>query len=271
MKDIIKQIAEKQIDSLPLIRNYTCTLIKNYSDYKVHGTGVFVKIANMYLLVSAAHVFDDFDELFIPLENGETLIKPGGRIIVNNPITSRIKDNLDIGIVILDEVTVKDIIKSYYFVNENDLEINHKGTYINNYIVFGYPSSWSKKSLSRNSFHSRPFINFTRCVKSIEYSNLNRQEILNIIVEYNRQETINFKSKKFSFGPDLFGISGCGLWYLDPKNYNKKSNPKLLGIMTDWPISNRKRLIATRIDVVTEILRKIESVNFPESHLFSFG
>lgn len=77
MKNIIKQIAEKQIDSLSIIRNHTCILIKNYSDYKVHGTGVFVKIQNLYLLISAAHVFDDFHELFIPLGNGEILLKPG--------------------------------------------------------------------------------------------------------------------------------------------------------------------------------------------------
>lgn len=81
MKNIIKQIAEKQIESLSIIRNHTCILIKNYSDYKVHGTGVFVKIQNLYLLISAAHVFDDFHELFIPLENGETLLKPGGKLI----------------------------------------------------------------------------------------------------------------------------------------------------------------------------------------------
>ena len=40
--------------------------------------------------------------------------------------------------------------------------------------------------------------------------------------------------------------------------------------MTDWPISNRRRLISTRIDAITELLRKSESLNFPESNLFSF-
>lgn len=270
MKNIIKQIAEKQIESLSIIRNHTCILIKNYSDYKVHGTGVFVKIQNLYLLISAAHVFDDFHELFIPLGNGETLLKPGGKLIINNSKVSRSNDDLDIGILILDDISVKDLIQSYDFVIESNLVINHDITYLHNYIVFGYPSSWSKKSFSRSSFHSRPFINFTKCVDLAEYPELKRNEVLNIIVEYNRQETVNFKSKKFSFGPNLFGISGCGLWYLDPQNYEENANPKLLGIMTDWPISNRRRLISTRIDAITELLRKSESLNFPESNLFSF-
>lgn len=270
MKNIIKQIAERQIESLSIIRNYTCTLIKNFGNYKVHGTGIFIKIQNLYLLVSAAHVFDDFHELFIPLGSGETLLKPGGKLIINNSKVARSKDDLDIGILILDDISVKDLIQSYDFVMEGNLATNHNITYLHNYIVFGYPSSWSKKSITRNSFHSRPFINFTKCVDLIEYPQLKRNEVLNIIVEYNRQETVNFKSKKFSFGPDLFGISGCGLWYLDPRNYKEKANPKLVGIMTDWPITNRKRLISTRIDAITEILRKSESLNFPESNLFSF-
>ncbi|MCA6067844.1 hypothetical protein JI747_011685 [Chryseobacterium sp. RG1] len=269
MKNILNQIAQRQIDSLSIIRNHTCVLIKNYYNYKVHGTGVFIKIGNLHLLVSAAHVFDDFHELFIPINNGETLIKPGGRIIVNNPKSSRDKDELDIGIVILDALTIKDLKKDYNFVNENNLEINHKNNYFRNYIIWGYPSSWSKKSISRNSFHSRPFIHFTKCADVSEYKKFNRYEFLNLIVNYDRQNVLNFKSRNFSFGPDLFGISGCGLWYLNPEDYNKNANPKLVGIMTDWTISNKNNLIATRIDAITEFLRKNEGVNFPESNLFS--
>ncbi|MDQ1161548.1 hypothetical protein QE422_001916 [Chryseobacterium sp. SORGH_AS 447] len=269
MKSISEQIAKRQIDSLPLIQNYTCILIRNSSNYKVHGTGVFIKIGHLHLLISAAHVFDDFNELFIPLDNGENLMKPGGRIIVNNPKSSRDNDELDIGIVILDEVTINEIIRTYNFLDENSLLINHRNNYSYNYIIWGYPSSWSKRSISKKSFHSRPFIHFTKCANPIEYQRLNRYKFLNLIVNYDRQNILNFKSKKFSYGPDLFGISGCGLWYINPEDYNENANPKLVGIMTDWPISNRRKLIATRIDAVTEFLRKNENINFPESYLFS--
>ena len=169
---------------------------------------------------------------------------------------------------ILDDLTIKDLEKDYNFVNENDLDINHKNSYFCNYIIWGYPSSWSKKSLSRNSFHSQPFIHFTKCV-DVEYRKFDRYEFLNLIVNYDRQNVLNFKSKSFSYGPDLFGISGCGLWYLNPEAYNKSANPKLAGIMTDWSIFNRNYLVATRVDAITEILRKNEGVDFPESDLFS--
>ena len=53
-------------------------------------------------------------------------------------------------------------------------------------------------------------------------------------------------------------------------DFEQKANPKLIGIMTDWSISNRERLFATRIDAVTEMLRKEQYIDFPESNLFSF-
>jgi len=138
MESIVQQIVSRQLESIPLIANYTCTLLKNLSNYKLHGTGVFIKIGNLHLLVSAAHVFDDFNELFIPIDNGKTLIRPGGN------------------------------------------------------------------------------------------------------------------------------------WYVSPYDYEKEAKPKLVGIMTDWSIKNRKIIIATRIDTVTEILRIKKYINFPESELFSF-
>lgn len=264
----MREIAEKYINSLPQIRNFTCTLFKNIDSYKQHGTGVFIKIGTKYFLFSAAHVFDDFEELFIPIEQGKTLIKPGGNIIKNNPKNDRNSDELDVAILILDNQSVKDLSIDYSFLESSNIEINHSSIDFMSYIVFGYPSSWSKKSYSRNSFHSIPFIGITKCVSLNEYKKLKRNEYLNLIVEYDRQNTPNLKSKSISYGPDLFGISGCGLWYSN--NFDLKSEPKLIGIMNEWSISNRNRLIATRIDAYTEILRKEGIIDFQETELFGF-
>lgn len=264
----MKDIAEKYINSLPIIRNFTCTFFKNIDSYKQNGSGVFVKIGTTYFLFSAAHVFDEFEQLFIPINEGKILIKPGGRIIKNNPKKERKSDELDLAILILDSQSVDDLSIDYSFLECSNLEINHStGEYLS-YIVFGYPSSWSKKSVSRNSFHSIPFFTFTNCVNLKEYEILKRNEYLNIIVEYDRQNIPNLKSKSISYSPDLFGISGCGLWYINP--FNLKDEPKLVGIMNEWSITNRNRLIATRIDAYTEILRKNGIIDFPASTLFEF-
>lgn len=264
----MKEIAEKYLNSLPKINSFTCRLLKNMDYYKQHGTGVFVKIGLKYFLFSAAHVFDDFEKLFIPIEKGKTLIKPGGHIIKNNPKTDRKSDELDVAILMLDNQSVKDLSTDYSFLESSNIMINHSSVDFMSYIVFGYPSSWSKKSQSRNSFHSIPFIGITKCVNLNEYKRLKINEYLNLIVEYDRQNTPNLKSKSISYGPNLFGISGCGLWYIN--NFDLKIEPKLIGIMNEWSISNRNRLISTRIDAYTEILRKKGLIDFQESELFGF-
>ncbi|WP_312820731.1 hypothetical protein [Kaistella carnis] len=263
-----KDIAEKQIGDLKKIKDFTCTLFKIESPYKQHGTGVFVNIKEKYFLFTAAHVLDDIEKLFIPTQNGKILIKPGGRILKNNAKESRENDELDLGIMILDEMTKNDLINEYSFVNEKQLELNHNPIDFHCYAIFGYPSSWSNKSLSRNSFHSIPFFTFTKCATKNTYQKLNRSDELNLIVHYDRKNTPNLKSKTMSFGPDLFGISGCGLWFLNPNNL--ESEPKLIGIMNEWSKTNRTLLIATRIDAYTEILRNKGEITFQETNLFSF-
>lgn len=264
----MKEFAEKYLHSIQEISNYTCTLFKDLDFYKQHGTGVFVKIGTKHFLFSAAHVFDDFEKLFIPIEQGKTLLKPGGKIIINKPKKNRKDDELDVGILILDDLSVKQLSIDYSFAESSNIEINHSSSDSTNYIIFGYPSTWSKKSHSRNSFHTVPFFNITKSVSLKEYEKLNRNECLNLVVEYDRKNTPNLKSKTISYGPDLFGISGCGLWYINLLDL--KSCPKLIGIMNEWSISNRNRLISTRIDAYTEILRKGGTIEFQESEKFGF-
>lgn len=264
----MKRIGEKFLNCLPKIRSYTCTLLIDMGSYKQHGTGVFVKIGMKYFLFSAAHVFDDFEKLFIPIGEGKTLIKPGGHIIKNNPKGDRKCDELDVAILILDNQSVKGLSADYSFLESSNIMINHSSVDFMSYIVFGYPSTWSKKSQTRNSFHSIPFIGITKCVNLNEYKSLKIKEYLNLIVEYDRQNTPNLKSRSISYGPDLFGISGGGLWYINI--FDMEIEPKLIGIMNEWSISNRNRLISTRIDAYTEILRKKGLIDFEESELFGF-
>lgn len=262
----IEDIIQKQLESIPEIRSYTCNLLKNRSNYKQHGTGVFVKIESKYFLFTAAHVLDDIDDIFIPLNKGAYLLKPGGKIIKNDPNTSRENDELDLGILILDEFSTQDILSQYTFLECENIEINHNPSHFLNYLIFGYPTTWSNKSMTKNSFHTRPFIHHTKCIKKEDYRKYNRKEYLNLIVEYDRQNTINLKSKSLSFGPNLFGISGCGLWYINPFDLN--SSPKLVGIMNEWSTINRNKLFATRIDAFTEILRNNKIITYKESSLF---
>ncbi|MCD8438286.1 hypothetical protein LNI95_11490 [Tenacibaculum dicentrarchi] len=262
----LEKMSEKESsfsDSLIKIKSHSVILIKDLNKYKAHGSGVLIRIKNLHLLISAAHVFDDFEKLYIPIENGKFMFKPGGEIISNHPKLSRENDNLDIGILILDLESIKELKTTYSFLEEEQVIINHNFEK-NQYMLYGFPSTWSKKSFTKKSFHIRPFYNFTSPVKKSEYTRFNRDHYLNVIVEYDRKKALIVKKKMLNFGPDLFGMSGCGLWEI-----NNLSKVNLVAIMTDWPKENRSRIIGVRIDIVTEFLRKYRNLDITESNLFS--
>ncbi|WP_405246801.1 hypothetical protein [Cellulophaga sp. Asnod2-G02] len=245
------------------IRSHSVIFIKDVDKYKAHGSGVLIRIRNLHLLISAAHVFDDFEKLSIPIENGKFMFKPGGEIISNYPELNRENDNLDIGLLILDTESIKELKTTYSFLQEEEVQINHNFIENQKYMLYGFPSTWSEKSFTKKSFHIRPFYNLTFPVNKSEYTRFNREHYLNVIVEYDRKNALNVKSKTLSFGPDLFGMSGCGLWKI-----NNLSKVNLVAIMTDWPKENRNRIIGVRIDLVTEFLRKHRNLDIAESNLF---
>lgn len=267
---ILKNYLNIQYDNLNIIRSYTCMLLTVNPEYKVYGTGIFIQIQNHFFLVSASHVLDNFENLVIPLEKGENLFKPGGITYINTPSESRDKDSIDIGFLELDKESVKEISTTYKFLKEDDIAINHKFENQPYYTFLGYPQTLSKFSHTKNSFHSYPFFQFSTPVIESEYSKYNRNPSLSIITSYDRKKSYSLKVKQFSVGPDLHGISGCGLWFTNPVDILTKTNkPKLTAIMTDWPIKDRTKIIGTRIDILTEVIRKNFRVELPESNMVS--
>lgn len=99
-------------------------LLTDTSNYKIHGTGVFIQIQDHYFLISAAHVFDRYRDLFIPLSKDYEIIKPGGTTFYNN-ISNRDKDGIDVAVLILDHHCVSHLLRRYNFLQADDLAINH--------------------------------------------------------------------------------------------------------------------------------------------------
>ncbi|URC14812.1 hypothetical protein [Flavobacterium sp. B183] len=93
---------ELQLLSLGSMRSYTCMLLTDTSNYKVHGTGVFIQIQDHYFLVSAAHVFDRYRDLFIFISEDYETIRPGGTTFYIGP-ANRERDGVDVAVLKLDD------------------------------------------------------------------------------------------------------------------------------------------------------------------------
>ncbi|RYJ38340.1 hypothetical protein NU08_2663 [Flavobacterium anhuiense] len=266
METLAEKYRSLQLSSLNSMKSYTCMLLTNTP--KVHGTGVFIQIQNHYFLISAAHVFDNYEELFIPLSQNYEIIKAGGEIFHINKVI-REKDGVDITVMKLDDQCVPHLLRTYNFLQADDLAINHIFQSEEYYTFLGYPTTKSKILYKSDIFDSTSFFHFTTPKsKDDDYSKINRNPAVNVITSYNRKLSFNHKKMMFGTGPDLHGISGCGLWFTDPLDiFTGIVKPKLTAIMTDWPIKNRGIIIGTRIDIITGIIRKYLNVDFPESRI----
>lgn len=256
-----------QISSLELMKSCTCIIMTDTSNYKAHGTGVFVHIGGHYFLVSAAHVLERHGEFFIFLSQEYEIIKPGGDTYINRT-EDREKDTIDIAVLRLDADCLPHILRSYSFLQAEDLAINHIFQNEEFYTFLGYPATRAKVLYKTDIFDVTTFFHFTAPLHSEKYAGFGSNPHVNVMVAYNKKSAYDSRKGTFGTGPDLYGISGCGLWFTDPLDLKTGIiRPKLVAIMTDWSIKNRNIIIGTRIDVVTGMIKKFLDIDFSDSSI----
>lgn len=258
-----------QFLSIGVMRSCTCIIMLDTTKYKAHGTGVFIQIQEHYFLVSAAHVMDKHGEFFIFLSQEKEIIKPGGDTYINRT-EKREKDELDIAVLRLDDDCLPHIKRSYSFLQAEDLAINHIFQPWEYYTFLGYPASRAKVKYKTDIFDITTLFHFTAPIEAEYYAEFGRNPYVNVVSSYNKKLVYDGRKGTYGTGPDLYGISGCGLWFTDPSDLaGGIIKPKLTAIMTDWSTKNRNIIIGTRIDVVTGMIKKFLDIDFPDSSILN--
>lgn len=256
-----------QFASVGAVKSCTCIIMLDKANYKAHGTGVFIQIQEHYFLVSAAHVMDRHGEFFIFLSQEYEIIYPGGDTYINRT-ENREKDELDIAVLRLDDDCLPHIKRSYSFVQAEDLAVNHIFQPWEYYSFLGFPASKAKVKYTTDIFGITILFHFTAPIGAEYYEEFGRNPYVNVVATYNRKQVYDGSKGSYGTGPDLYGISGCGLWFTDPSDLAAGIiKPKLTAIMTDWSTKNRNIIIGTRIDVVTAMIKKFLDIDFPDSSI----
>jgi len=267
---IIDYYQEIQFEASKDAYKVTCHYLK-IKDGKPHpeGSGVFLKIGNEKFLLTAAHVIENQEnDIYVGIDK-HNLVKLGGELTINSISGSRKKDKLDLAIMKLSTETINKLGDVYEFLDESEIGINHNFKDLPMYQSVGFPATMSKYNRHKDEIKSNPFIYTTMPAESEVYQKLNCETYCNIIVKYDKGKIINYKTKKQQTGPDPFGISGSGLWYIPSQLEvpGKKLDKLLVAIMTEWPVQNRRYWIGTRIDIYTEIIWRKYGLELPQSKI----
>jgi hypothetical protein len=246
------------------IHRSTCQFFLNKNgEPKARGTGVCLLIFNRYFVLTAAHVAEDYEgPLYIKCANGLLAFDHN---IISNKVNLRDDDRIDFAILELPEKTVKQLAGYYQFIESNQLGINHTLELTPHYVAYGYPASQTRIIRGTNSIEDQAsFIAVAPCATT-DYSRFGCNPSNNIIVKYPQKRMVSMDTEKRGTGPSPHGMSGGGLWFV-PETVDGNSKLELLvGILIEWPIKDRTKLIATRVDVFTEVFRLVYGIQLTPS------
>lgn len=231
--------------------------------YEPFGSGVLVEISSRHFVFSAAHVIDDeLNDVWVLVSDNQ-FFRLGGEYRMNFH-SDRENDDVDYGIIILNDSTVIQLKKDYKFISEQEIGIDQDFGNGHRCIAFGFPVSKTKINPVKKSMVITPFKYISRFAPLARYKGMSCDPNHRVLVHYEKKGVFNLETKNWQIGPNSHGMSGCGLWILPSEGFSQDiGKKKLVGILTDW--YQQGFWAGTKIDVFTEYLRHFWQVEFPAS------
>ncbi len=194
------------------IHNHTCQILSKGGafGYEPYGSGVLVKIDQLYFIFSASHVLEKMEQedLYINTPEG---IKPIQGAVELTDLTKH--DNIDVAYVLLDPKFGDLLEKKYKFLPKDLLrkKYDDSGSV---YLTMGYPvvnikdDPATKTIRTGSSFVIHPLAKD----KVYEYYKYSRE--LHYVLQYAGKGTDLKTNQKKKINKAPHGMSGGGLWHI---------------------------------------------------------
>lgn len=235
------------------VRDFTIPLFHRASDDAVdfEGSGVLVRLGDGHFLFSAAHVFSSLtDGIFLLAEGREQHPLSQNATCVRDDAQSH--DLLDVGFVPLTSPEVAALGPGNFLPAERLASLEADGQ-TPAYLAVGYPDRFQiprhcEQVYLVNGIHYHALESKPDAYKLV---GVGRES--HVMIRYNKNRTRGPKGTGGS--PKLRGMSGCGVWRLNPfSRYSRASPPELVAIFTERPTRYGKALLSTRVGVLLAAL-----------------
>ena len=214
------------------------------------GSGVFIKHKENYYIITAAHVLaEHYNDTFVILEDKELTI--GGRL-VSSPMPEsgkRDDDKIDISILKVDQKSTIELLTRFKAIEISEIEINHELEETATYFSVGFPLTRTEKIWGMNDIKSIGFTYQTEPFLNYNYNQFGFNKETTIAIKFDGEVT-SATLPHPHLSPDIYGISGSGLWHFYNKNHKA-----LIGIVIQIikePL--HKGVLVTKIDVVMKMI-----------------
>lgn len=220
------------------------------------GSAVLLSVAGIKFVITAAHVVNASHQGELFIGAGTTPVRIGGSKTTPKLATgaSRDQDKNDIAIIALDEASAERFPETDFLTVQElaPLRTPHHEDY---FLVAGYPESKQRLRLRENQIDTGLYPLVAVSQPASEYPLASVSPAENLLLGFNKKETWRRDVGRLT-APDPYGMSGCGVWWLEGYTSPALSPPRLDAIAIEWHRGRRKRILATRIYVVVDGLKQ---------------
>ena len=259
-EELAAQLHARVKNNLGRVKSATCPVYVGSGAIPKHiGSGVLFRIEQHSFLLTAAHVTDYRSSGHLYLGSEATPVRIAGSVTHSTPPAGqRGADNIDVAVCHLAPETVAHL-GDHEFLTVSELDVESRERHDDFFLVVGYPCTKQRFLAATQTIEAYlyPFVAVSKPSSAYEAQSLDFRR--HILLGFSKKEMWR-RDIGHATAPDLYGISGCGIWWLENHLSPEPSAPRLAALATEWHTGSRRQIMGTRVEVALSAVWK----NFPE-------
>ncbi len=268
INDITDTVTQKVLRHTPQIYRLVEKTKKSSSPYDAIGSAILLKLNDRYFLITAGHIISENKVRKIGFLEDGTFHILDGHFIYINPDLDTVSKYTDLAICELDFESKEFLTNHFDFIDGAKLNFDYQPKNDKNFLLVGFPWRKTKFNFVKQKIKVIPFKFLTDIYKNNQISKeIESYRDQCLVLNYPQRQIIDIKTgeKKRAVTPE--GFSGCGVWHIPNIFVENMDNAiaNLAGIVIIQDEFTKRYIIATRIHIVSEILRLHFDLNLKPS------
>lgn len=218
------------------------------------ASGLLIELGGARFVVTASHVIrnEQFRELRIATPS-ELLPIRGDRVVVHREgVEHSNADDIDITAVRVNS-SDWDALPSSAFVRWSDIDHAPPTISRDSFALTGYPVTKQRGSLKGTTLSAYAYQAMAKEARIEAYEAEHRDPESTLVVGFDRRRL--WGPDGLNTAPDMYGMSGSGIWRIGPNAWEATSPPKLSAVVTEWQKKGRHpHILGTRIHSIVAAL-----------------
>lgn len=210
--------------------------------YSFVGSSVLLEILGRHFVLTAAHVFSQraMYPIYLATPNGIRPVYGEGAITHDRAEPARQGWKLDIAVQSLADKLVSEF-PNTAFTRQHEVVLYPTEVPPADILLLGYPASIQP----RRGFGAKQYTLGTSHCPHEAYETMGASPDTNLLVPFDKD--FNRRRTGPSIAPDLYGMSGCGMWYVSRGSRPAVPRPRLAALAIEWHRKPLKCLWGTKL------------------------